>query len=164
MEKGAFFSEGGQYRYQLWRIWDDTKKVAMCIGLNPSRAGADKDDPTIRLLVSSLTALGYGGLRMVNLYGLITPSPNVLFAHPDPVGANQMYIASAALACQEIIFCWGNFKGIEYRAKKMAELFPDAMCFGKNKNGSPWHPMAMMYSGMRHGEAKLIFYKNPVAK
>lgn len=164
MEKGAFFSDKGQYRYQLWRIWDDTKKVAMCIGLNPSTANADQDDATIRWLISSLKHLGYGGLRMVNLYGLITPKPAVLFAHPDPVGANPTYIAGAALASQEIIFCWGAFKSIEYRAKKMSELFPDAMCFGKNKNGSPWHPLAMFRKGMTPKDVTLIFYKNPVAK
>lgn len=164
MDKGAFFSDDQQYRYQLWRIWDGNLKTVMCVGLNPSTANAEKNDTTINWLVNSLTHLGYGGLRMVNLYGLITPKPKVLFAHQDPMGANKTYIAGAALASQEIVFCWGNFKGTEYHAKKMSELFPDALCFGKNKNGTPWHPLAMFRKGLTTKDAKLIFYKNPVQR
>lgn len=41
---GAEFSKCGKYRYKLWRIWDNTKPLAMCIGLNPSTANAYDND------------------------------------------------------------------------------------------------------------------------
>lgn len=158
MKAGADFSSCGKYRYALWRIWDDSKKVAMCIGLNPSTANGTKDDPTIRLLTAHLTDLGYGGFRMVNLYALVSPKPQALFDSPDPLGRNDDWLAIQAHLSQEIIFCWGSFKGIEIRVKKMKAMFPDALCFGKAKNGAPLHPMAMMYAGVKRGEAKLSRY------
>lgn len=128
----------------------------MVIGLNPSTANAEKNDNTINILITALTALGYGGLRMVNLYSLITPHPADLFNCPDPQKGNDAWIATNAFISQEIIFAWGNFKGIEHRAKKLVKDYPDALCFGKNKNGSPWHPRAMSYiKGFKMTEAKL---------
>ena len=40
-----------------------------------SKAGSDKDDATIIILVKALKKLGYGGLKMVNLYSCITSKP-----------------------------------------------------------------------------------------
>src|SRR5882762_11798759 len=113
MTKSAIFSECGKYRYLLSRDWSEGK-IAMCIGLNPSNASADKDDPTIRLLIKTLTILGFGGLRMTNIYAYISSKPSVLFEVPDPFGQNDAWLQTTAYGCQEIIFCWGNFKGIAY--------------------------------------------------
>lgn len=158
MIKDAEFSDCGKYRYLLTRIWDDKKPYAMCIGLNPSNADSEKDDPTIRNLCAHLNKLGFGGLKMCNLYALISPKPDILFSVPDPLKNNDLWIESTAHTVQEIIFCWGSFKNIEYRAKQMINLFPSAKCFGRNKNGAPWHPLAMMYLGIRAGKSKLVNY------
>jgi hypothetical protein len=156
MIRGAEFSEDGKYRYQLFRVWDESKKIAMCIGLNPSNANATKDDSTIRILIGSLRHLGYGGLKMVNLYALITPKPSELFKHNNPLGMNNEWVQVTAYSCQEIIFCWGAFKKIEYRANEMKKLFPSAKCFGKNQDGSPMHPRAMTYAGIKYDQATLM--------
>lgn len=34
----------------------------------------------------------------------------------------------------------GTFKMAEYRAKRVAPMFKDALCFGKTKSGAPKHP------------------------
>ncbi len=158
MIRTAEFSEDKQYRYQLSRIWDETgeKKIAMCIGLNPANAGAAIDDNTIRILIGSLRHLDYGGLKMVNLYALITPKPAELFNHPNNLGANDGWIQTTAYQCQEIIFCWGAFKNAVHRAKNVMAMFPDAKCFGKNNDGSPWHPRAMTYAGIKYDQARLM--------
>lgn len=164
MIKSSEFSECGKYRYLLSRVWDEKLPIAMCIGLNPSVAGSKKkdgterDDPTITRLIATLNALGYGGLKMTNLYGFIASKPTKLFLSPNPVGLNDQWLQTTAYGVQQIIFCWGNFKGIEHRAKRVMEMFPSAKCFGKNANGSPWHPLAMMYSGMKYEDAQLIDY------
>lgn len=155
MNKSAEFSECGKYRYQLSRTWDDTKKIAMCIGLNPSNANATKDDATIRILIGSLRHLEYGGLKMVNLYGLITPHPPELLKHPDPIGMNDVWLQTTAYQCQEIIFCWGGFKQANRIAEIVKKMYPDAKCFGKNTDGSPWHPRAMPYAGIKYDQATL---------
>lgn len=156
MEKGAEFSSCGKYRYALWRIWDESKPIVMCIGLNPSNANRDKDDPTIRILIDTLIELGFGGLRMMNLYALISSKPEVLSSSPDPIGENDKWIETVAYTCQEIIFCWGSFKQCYYRAKVMRKLFPDAKCFGKTSNGSPLHPRALHYKGIKPIDVRLL--------
>lgn len=158
MIRNAIFSDDKVYRYQLNRIWWPDKKYVMCIGLNPSTAAEDKDDPTIRQLIRALTHLGYGGLYMVNLYALVSSKPEKLFDVSDPVGDNDVWIANAAMQCQDIIFAWGSFKGIEYRSKKMIERFHDGLCFGKNSDGTPWHPLSLMYKGIHNQDLKLSRY------
>jgi hypothetical protein len=166
MIKETQFSECGKYRYLLTRIWNDELPYAMCVGLNPSTAGSkdkngnEKDDPTITRLIASLQYLGYGGLKMVNLFGLISSKPEALTAHPNPYGNNEFWISTTAYTVQDIIFCWGGFKQAEFMAKKMKATFPDAKCFGKNANGSPWHPLAMMYAGIQTNQCKLLKFKD----
>ena len=44
MRSGAHFSRCRQFRYALWREWDQTLPVVMMIGLNPSTADATRAD------------------------------------------------------------------------------------------------------------------------
>jgi hypothetical protein len=142
MIKGAEFSECGKYRYSLWRIWDKSLPYVMCIGLNPSTANESGDDPTIRNLTEMVKAAGYGGLFMVNLFALISSDPNELRSTPDPVKDNDLYIYITACKCQDVIFCWGAFKQADYRARRLFDVYPDALCFGKSASGKPIHPLA----------------------
>ncbi len=158
MIKSVEFSECGKYRYVLSRVWSEDP-YAMCIGLNPSKADSIDDDPTIRILINSLQWLGYGGLKMVNLYALITPHPGELFAVPDSLGENDKWVEETAAKCKDVIFCWGTFKNIEFRSKKMIKAFPQALCFGYNANGSPWHPRALHYAGIRSHQTTLTKFK-----
>lgn len=146
----AKFSECGKYRYQLGRVWDDMGLLAMCIGLNPSTANADVDDPTIRNLIQLLKNNGYGGLYMTNLFALISPNPEDLRACPDPLKDNDQWLSASFSMCQSVIFCWGNFPMAEYRAKKIIKQYPQALCFGKNANGSPKHPLYLKQDKLLH--------------
>lgn len=141
ISSSAEFSECGKYRYALHRLWDYSKPVAMCIGLNPSTANAEENDPTISNLMRILHKNGYGGLYMMNLFALISPNPDDLRACPDPVKDNDKWIHTIRPLCDEVIFCWGNFKQAGYRSKIMVQMYHEALCFGKNKNGSPKHPL-----------------------
>lgn len=145
MKRGATFSECGNYRYVLWRIWDESKPMAMCVGLNPSTANGEKDDHTIRLLIKYIGELGFGGFRMMNLYALIDSKPEALSACPDPVKENDKYLQLIAEDSDEIIFCWGQFKQAEWRAKKVKAMFPNSKCFMKSKSGTPVHPRKLGY-------------------
>jgi len=144
---GAKFSPCGNYRYKLWRIWDEDKPLAMCIGLNPSTANATKPDPTITNLIKMLKMLGYGGFYMTNLFAWISSKPTDLLSCPDPLGDNDSALAEVQQVCDHVIVCWGNFKEAENRIKEVLPRFPDALCFGVNQNGTPAHPLAMMYQG-----------------
>lgn len=153
MNNGAEFSECGTYRYKLWRIWDNDLPIAMCIGLNPSTANGDKDDPTIGILKRMLTHLGYGGFYMMNLFAYISSKPEALLTCENPLGDNDKKLIEVANLCQDVIACWGNFKQAEKRIEEVLPKYPNAKCFGRNKNGTPYHPLAMMYNGTQ---------KNPI--
>jgi hypothetical protein len=140
--KGANLSKCGKYRYRLWRFWDEDKPKAMVIGLNPSTANAEEDDPTIRNLRLLLSSRGYGGFYMMNLFALVSPNPDDLRSCPDPVKDNDQWLTHTAKYCKDILFAWGSFKQAEYRIKRVTAMFPDALCFGKTANGKPLHPLA----------------------
>lgn len=156
MIRKAQFSPCGKYRYWLSRKWDD-RPMAMCVGLNPSTANHETDDATIRILNNVLPWLGYGGFYMLNLYAFIASKPEKLFAGPDPRGTfNDHWLSYIAESCKDVIFCWGSFKNIEHRATQVSKDFPNALCFGKNANGSPWHPRALHYKAIKNHEVKLL--------
>lgn len=142
---GAEFSECGKYRYKLWRIWDNSLPKAMCIGLNPSNA--DKDDPTIYNLKKALRILGYGGFYMMNLFAFISSKPEALVTCADPLGDNDSKLKEVEAICDDVIVCWGNFEQASKRIAHVLPRYPKAKCFGRNKNGTPMHPLSLMYKG-----------------
>lgn len=141
MNRGAKFSDCGKYRYLLWRIWDYDLPRLQLVGLNPSTANTEEDDPTIENIIRILKHLGYGGFYMTNLFGLISSNPENLRSCPDPVKDNDYFLKAARAETQEVVFCWGKFPMAVYRAKQIRGYFDEAYCFGKNKDGSPRHPL-----------------------
>jgi hypothetical protein len=144
---GAEFSMCGKYRYKLWRIWDDSLPIAMCIGLNPSTANAEKNDATISILKRMLSKLGYGGFYMMNLFAFISSNPNDLLTCADPIGDNNNQLKQVETICSDVIACWGSFKQAKNRIDEVVVNYPNCKCFGTNKNGTPFHPLALMYNG-----------------
>lgn len=152
---GAEFSECKQYRYGLWRKWDADKPNIMFIGLNPSTATATMDDPTIRRVKRFAMDWGYGGVYMCNLFAFISPYPEDLKTWADPVGGNDYWLLYFASMCKDVLFAWGSFPEAEERARIISERFPNAICLGLNKNGTPKHPLYIA------ANTKPIVYNQP---
>lgn len=144
---GAEFSKCRKYRYKLWRIWDNSLPLVMCIGLNPSNANELKTDPTITNLIKMLRKLGYGGFYMMNLFAYISSNPKDLLLISDPIGENGEKIKEVEKLCSDVIYCWGNFKEADKISYKIIPVYKKAKCFGISKEGKPIHPLAMMYAG-----------------
>lgn len=89
---GANFSACGKFRYKLWRIWDESLPTAMCIGLNPSTANSEKNDATIRILITMLPKLNYGGFYMMNCFPFITSNPEFLQRDEQSDGWNFVIV------------------------------------------------------------------------
>lgn len=138
---GAEFSECGQYRYGLWRKWDEDKPNIMFIGLNPSTATETMDDPTIRRVKRFAMDWGYGGVYMCNLFAFISAYPNDLKTCDDPIADNDLWLIYFATMCKDVLFAWGSFPEATERAKIVSDMFPAAVCLGLNKNGTPKHPL-----------------------
>lgn len=95
-----------------------------------------------------LKKLGYGGFYMMNLFAWISSQPKDLLTCDDPIGENENKLKEVEALCQDVIVCWGNFKQAGERIKQVLPNYPNAKCFGKNKNGTPFHPRAMSYAGL----------------
>ena len=89
--KNATFSNCRKYRYSLSRIWDKKKKLVLFIGLNPSTANEEVDDPTIRRCVNYVQNWGYGGLMMVNLFAYRVTLPSGLKKVKYPIGEDNVF-------------------------------------------------------------------------
>ena len=85
----AVFSPCGRYRWWLERVWEGEGASLLFIGLNPSRADAHQDDPTLRRLMGFARRWGFSGLEVLNLFGGIAVHPAALKAWSDPVGADN---------------------------------------------------------------------------
>ena len=147
MEKGAEFSEDRKYRYALWRIWDKTKPLVMFIGLNPSTANEDDNDPTIRSVERISKHNRFGGFYMMNCFPLVSTNPGVLHAfydtpfHDIEDSENMRWLLDIKTKCSTVVFAWGNFDVAKERAKSISSYFKDAKALHINKNGSPKHPL-----------------------
>lgn len=138
---GAKFSHCGKYRYVLWRIWDESKPKVMFIGLNPSTANENTNDPTINRVIGMGKKWGYGGVYMLNLFTVISANPEILLTAEDPARDADWFLKVFASCCEDIIFAWGAFPEAADRAKEVIAMFPNAKALIINKDGSPRHPL-----------------------
>ncbi len=140
---GAEFSEDRKYRYSLWRIWQKELPLVMFIGLNPSTANEDENDPTIKSVCRIAKHNGYGGVYMMNCWAYIATKPEDLKVNPMSTEWNNTVITLTAAICKDVVFAWGNFKIVKEhgRDKELVEMFPRAKALHINANGSPKHPL-----------------------
>lgn len=144
MEKKANISKDKIYRYTLSRTWDSTKPTVLFIGLNPSIADENIDDPTITRCINFAKDWGYGALLMANLFAFRSTYPKEIYLIDDPIGKdNDHYILECVKQSDLIIACWGNNGTYMDREKIIKELVPNLYCLQKNKNGTPHHPLRL---------------------
>jgi hypothetical protein len=145
----AAISECGTYRYRLDRVWDACRPRAVFIMLNPSTADEINEDPTSRRCRNFAKREGYGGLTVVNLYGLRATNPAELAQHPDPVGPENLAHIRLMLAENPglVIAAWGAQRFAVDQAAEVIDLMSKRidrrhiMCLGTTKDGHPRHPL-----------------------
>lgn len=146
LDYGAKFSEDRKYRFSLWRIWDKSKPLVMFIGLNPSTANENENDPTIRSVERISKANGYGGFYMMNCWALVSTDPEKLRDHRWNeliCEWNDNMLTITKSKCKDVVFAWGSFDIVIETGRyfELLEMFPNAMALHINKNGSPKHPL-----------------------
>lgn len=143
---GVDISPCGLYRYMLYRRWGPGRGVTF-IGLNPSTADAEVDDPTIRKSIGFTKVLGYQAFHMLNLFAFRSTSPKAMMQVADPIGPmNDSWLRDYADMPGPVVAMWGNNGGFGERDKAVAAMFPQLTCFGVNQNGSPKHLLYVPYS------------------
>lgn len=154
VESGAIFKQNRRYRICLWRIWDRSKPLVLFIGLNPSTADESENNPTIRSVINIATYNGYGGVYMMNCWPFVSTDPDAINIHGFKEFNDDWWFEYLKNRCKDVVFAWGNFKIVEQtgRGDELRKIFPTAKCIGRNKNGSPKHPL------YQRKDSKLIKY------
>lgn len=142
LSSDAEISPCGTYRYSLVRRWGVGHRSMLFIGLNPSTADANQDDPTIRRCVGFARAAGCDALVMANLFALRSTSPKMLKAVADPVGPdNDAWLDRLWAGSTIRVGAWGNWGKVNGRGELVATKYPDLECYGVTASGEPRHPL-----------------------
>ncbi len=155
MITSAKFSECGKYRYLLTREWG-VGPSCVFVMLNPSKADALNDDPTIRKCVGFAKGLHCGSLWVVNLFAARATDPKDLLGIDDPVGLeNHRFVMEAVDHAEQeggvIVCAWGAHGGYMGQDETMYGWLlgydPSlVMCLGRTKQGFPRHPLYLPYA------------------
>lgn len=115
----------------------------MLVGLNPSTAGASRNDPTIRRCIGFARDWGLGALWVLNLFAFRATYPNDLKAAADPVGPrNDEWIRRVARRVDRVVAAWGNHGAFLDRSAHVRSMVGDRLeVIRLNAGGEPAHPL-----------------------
>ena len=143
MQGGAVIT--GNYRYLLWREWDSSSKTVSFIMLNPSRADAQTNDPTITRCINFALSWGYGRLEVVNLFAYRTSKPSLLKQAAEPIGKdNDRYILESVEKSDRVILAWGNhglWRKQDIYTLELLKNHNHLYSLGITKRGCPRHAL-----------------------
>ena len=105
---------------------------------NPSNANESKDDPTIRRLINFSKKFNYGGFFVGNLYTNISSNPKNIDQSQNISKKNLKILVKLINTVSDVVYAWGNSTDEPNFLKKLVD---SPMCLGKNKDGSPKHPL-----------------------
>ena len=154
----AILSTDGKYRYFLTRWWDPNRPIVLFIMLNPSKADATRNDPTIRMVIEFSKIWGFGSLGVLNLFAARASDFRDLNKISDPVGpenrdhimreVRQFHSLGAHLVCawganggwmeqSETVLGWiEKFCSSEWVVEPLS-----TSVLGFTKGGHPRHPL-----------------------
>jgi hypothetical protein len=142
-DEQAHFSLDRAYRYTLWRRWDMfNPDYIQFIGLNPSTADEQRDDPTLRRCIAFAKREGAGALCMTNLFAFRSTDPHLMQQATDPVGPeNDWWLIQMAQEARLVIACWGHIGGYLGRDQAVRAVLPALWALGLTAAGAPRHPL-----------------------
>lgn len=141
-QSDAVFSPCQLYRYALWRIWDEARPAVLFIGLNPSTADAERNDPTIRRCIGFAQSWGLGGVYVANLFAYRATQPKQLKAAAEPIGSEtDEWLAKLYGKTDLAIAAWGNHGSFCGRDRTVRQLLPYLHCLKLTQQNQPAHPL-----------------------
>lgn len=150
----AIISDCGRYRYRLERDVGSGPIVAI-IGMNPSKADATLNDPTVRKWIGFGERLGWGRFIVGNVFAWRATDVRELEAATDPTGPdNRSHQIRMILEADMVVACWGARSKIPKRLRpsldRTAAFLQRAdkplWCWGKTASGDPIHPLMLGYA------------------
>ena len=146
----ATYSPCEKYRYDLTRIWNPEGARLFYVMLNPSKATELRNDPTIERCQRRATRLGFGAMKIGNLFAWRETSPDALRKATSPVGpeTDRLLLEGADWA-DEVLCAWGVHGTHRARSGAVASLLAESgarlMHLGLTKDGHPRHPLYISY-------------------
>jgi hypothetical protein len=142
MKMSAVISPCKQYRYELRRVWDESKPLVLFVCLNPSTADAEVEDNTSRVCINYAKRWGYGGLLIGNLFAYRSPDQSVLYKVADPIGPkNDIWLRQLQSQSDLVVCAWSDSGAFMERDKQVLSFLKAPHCLTKLKSGRPGHPL-----------------------
>ena len=146
---GGRFSRCKKYRYLFSYVWDKSRPLCLFILLNPTPLG-ENGNATVRRCINRAEALGYGGVEVANLYGLLCQTPKELFeleARDMNISGpgNMRHLKAAMERAGMIIAAWGNHgaTGMDRKGIALAKRIGKPLHhLGLTDGGNPKHVLA----------------------
>jgi hypothetical protein len=129
--------------------------VAALCGVNPSIAGAEANDQTIRKDIGFARIHGWSRIIKINKFSHVATDVRELRDAPDPIGPeNDAYIEAALREADVFVPCWGPLTKLPRRLRNrwrdvvaIAERVGKPMlCLGTANDGQPRHTLTLAYS------------------
>lgn len=136
-----------RFRYTLWRAGSSpSPQFVMFIGMNPSTALADVDDPTVRREWIMTRGLGFDRMLKMNVSPYRSTDPKDLKVFENAYEENLRLICSYAPLAEQVIVAHGVLPAClkvwgQRMAKALAELNVPLQCLGRTQGGDPRHPL-----------------------
>lgn len=130
-------------------------KVAVLCGVNPSIAGAEANDQTIRKDIGFARIHGWSRIIKINKFAHVATDVTELRDAADPVGPdNDHYIEEALREADVFLPCWGPLAKLPKRLRNrwldivaIAERVGTPMyCLGTAQDGQPRHTLMLAYA------------------
>lgn len=140
-----------RYRYLLVRDWrgDPDAPTQVMVLMNPSKADANRDDPTTTFCMNVAERDGFGRMLTLNLYAVVGTDPKILTEAKDPIGPHNDDYITRTLAKRRpgdrIVCAWGHAGADDGRRVDVCKMLRghDLFCFGTVKGGWPRFPRAL---------------------
>jgi hypothetical protein len=135
LKSKVLFSDDKKHRFLLRREWNEEKKSAMVIMINPNTADTLNVDLTTMLVLNNLNKLGFGSVNIVNLYSRIMPKLSLRFNSDDDLIAKECddIIEQYAAMSDAIIIAWGSVGNNSQRVRERQADLLDVLRPYKNK-------------------------------
>lgn len=147
--QNTVFNSDRTHRFTLFRHWGDIHDFACGISMNPSGAAEDVGDNTVDGMVRrAKTVWGVGAYYQLNVMSVRgTYSKDLAKCTTVNLPENDDWIREIAARSRFVVVSWGNPGHASGRGKAVEQILlsccdpKKVLCFGKNKNGSPVHPL-----------------------
>lgn len=145
----TIFNSDRTHRMTLFRHWGNIDDFACGISMNPSGAAEDVGDPTVDGMCRRAREYwGVGAYYQLNVMSIRgTYSADLAKTAMVNLPENDDWIRKIASRARLVVVSWGNPGRNSGRGQAVEEILREVcdptkvVCFGKNKNGSPVHPL-----------------------